>query len=502
MDGTGTSEDQIDILIVGAGISGIDAAWHLKHRRSGTSFAIVEAKDQLGGTWAQHRFPGIRSDSDLFTFGFSWKPWMGVPIATAEEILSYLDEAVAEQDLSETIRFNTKVLSADWSSARQGWRVVLETPEGPSTLSCKFLWMCAGYYRHEAGFLPDWPGMDAFDGPIIHPQNWPEGLDYAGKDVIVIGSGATAATLIPAMAAEAGMVTMVQRSPTWFLPRPQTDEFRETMAKLDLPDETYHAVMRQYALHNSEMIARRAREDPDGLAEELLGYVRAYLGPDFDIDTHFRPRYRPWRQRIAIVPDGDLFRAIARGDAGVVTGQIDRFVAEGLRMQDGQIVRGDIIVAATGLTLCNFGQVDLAVDGVAFDPADSVTHRGLMFTGLPNFASVFGYLRSSWTLRADLVADYLCRLFEHMEAEGQAVVRPVLRPEDADMAIRPWIVEEDFNPGYITRALDILPKQGDRQPWVMTQDYYLDVEDLPAARFDDGTLVYEAERVAVGVSQS
>lgn len=485
-----TQTCDVDVLIVGAGLSGIDAAYHLSRDMPDQRFAILESKDGIGGTWATHTFPGIRSDSDLFTFGFSWKPWTGVPIATAEEIRSYLEEAVAENDLSRHIRFGHKVQSAAWDSATCLWTVTTEHGGATQNLTCRFLWMCSGYYRHDKAYQPDWPGMDDFAGQIVHPQLWPAELDYAGKRVVVIGSGATAATLIPALAGTAAHVTMLQRSPTYFFPRPMQDEFTTTLKALDLPDDWFHEIMRKKHLLESETTARRSREEPDALAADLIGAARTYLGEDYDIDTHFTPTYRPWRQRVAMIPDGDLFLAIRSGAASVVTDGIARFTETGIELASGETLEADIIVTATGLVLNTLGDVRFDVDGASVNPADSVTHRGVMLSGLPNLAMVFGYLRSSWTLRADLVSDYICRLLTHMQNRDAGSVVPALRDHDRDMEMRPWIDPDNFNAGYIMRALEQLPKQGDRQPWVMTQDYFDDRVTLPAADLEDGTLIY------------
>lgn len=480
----------LDVLVVGAGISGIDAAYHLTRTMPGTRFALLDSKADLGGTWRTHTFPGIRSDSDLFTFGFKWKPWTGIPIATAEEILSYLDEAVEENDLRQHIRFGHTVENANWDSKSNTWQVTVQNAEGTSIIRCRFLWMCSGYYRHAAGYQPEWPGMAEFKGQIVHPQTWPEDLDHAGKRVVVIGSGATAATLIPALAETTEHVTMLQRSPTYYYPRPSSDEFIDTLRALDLPAEWEHETLRRKFLHDTELTQQRARTEPDALAADLIGAARAYLGPDYDVTTHFTPSYPPWRQRLAVIPDGDLFVAIRSGKASVVTDTITRFTASGLELDSGATLEADIIVTATGLELNALGDISFVVDGAPVDIATCWTHRGVMLTGLPNLAMVFGYLRSSWTLRADMVSTYVCRLLEHMQTRQALSVVPALRAEDADMPARPWIDPEDFNAGYILRGLDIMPKQGDRQPWLMTQDYFSDRETLPAADLEDGTLRY------------
>lgn len=480
--------EHYDVLVIGAGISGIDAGYHLQSQMPDKSFAILERKDSFGGTWHTHRFPGIRSDSDLFTFGFSWKPWLGPEIATAEEILSYLGEAIDETGLAAHIHFGTHVVRADWDSDAARWTLEIEQEGARRQVSCNFLWFCGGYFDHDTGHVPEWEGVDDFEGPIVHPQHWPEDLDMTGKRVVVIGSGATAATLIPALAETAAHVTMLQRSPTYFYPRPKEDEFTSTLRALDLPDAWYHEIMRRRALMLTQQMVKRSKEEPEALAAELIGGARAFLGRDFDVVTHFTPSYPVWRQRLAVIPDGDLFKAIRRGRASVVTDKIRRFVPGGIELESGDALTADIVVAATGLTLNALGGIPMRVDGTDVNPAETITHRGIMLSGVPNLAMVFGYLRSSWTLRADLVSDYLCRLFDHMAERQAKTVVPRLREEDAGMELHPWILPENFNAGYIQRALPVLPRQGDRQPWVMTQDYFADREDLPEADFEDGTL--------------
>ncbi len=486
---TGNPE-HVDVLIIGAGISGIDAAFHLKHTHPDTSFAMLESKDDIGGTWYTHRFPGIRSDSDLYTFGFKWKPWTGVPIATASEILSYLNEALDENDLRSHIRFGHVVEKACWDSATKIWRLTVRRGDETLELTCGFLWMCSGYYRHSEGYQPTWPGMERFEGEIVHPQHWPEELDCSGKRVVVIGSGATAATLVPAVAPIASHVTMLQRSPTYYYPRPRVDEFAQTLKLLELPEEWVHEIMRRKFLYEQRETVRRSFAEPKVLAEELIGAAQAYLGEDYDVGTHFTPSYRPWRQRVAMVPDGDLFVAIRSGKASVVTDTINQFTETGIELTSGDVLEADIIVTATGLTLNVLGDVVFEVDGNAVDVSECLTHRGVMLTGLPNLAMVFGYLRTSWTMRADLVSEYVCRLLKHMKDRKAKAVVPALPERDQDMPEHPWIEPENFNAGYIQRALTMMPKQGDRQPWLMTQDYFSDRETLPGADLDDGTLVY------------
>ncbi len=489
---TGTADAPFDVLVVGAGISGIGAAYHLSTQRPGTSFVVLESKDTFGGTWVTHRYPGIRSDSDLYTFGYRFKPWMGKPIATADEILRYLGEVIDENGLAGRIRYRHAIERASWSEARRLWTVSvhrLDTGERLE-LSARFLWMCQGYYRHEGGHTPSWPGMADFRGRIVHPQDWPEDLDLAGRRVVVIGSGATAATLVPAIAGRCAHVTMLQRSPTWFITGRNANALADTLRELDVPPEWTHEIVRRKILFDQKNLQRRAQEDPDGLARDLLANVRAHVGPDVDVETHFTPRYRPWRQRIAFVPDGDLFAAVRAGTASVVTDGIERFVAGGIALRSGAVLEADVIVTATGFELSVMGDIPFDVDGRPVDFAETLGWRGLMFTGVPNMAWVFGYFRASWTLRVDIVADFVCRLLAHMDATGATRVEPRLREADLGMPRLPWVEPENFNPGYLQRGMARLPKQGARDPWRHTQDFAVDREALPAAPLDDGTLEF------------
>lgn len=469
-----------DVLIVGAGISGISAAWHLQHHRPGTSFAMLEREDGFGGTWYTHKFPGIRSDSDLYTFGFHFKPWVGPPIATAAEIQAYLGEVIAENGLGPHIRYRQSVETADWDSADQCWRLGVRQGDGSlASLSCRFLWMAQGYYHHRKGYWPKWEGMESFTGPITHTEEWDESLDYAGKRVALIGSGATAATVIPAMAKTAAQMTMVQRSPTYFFPAANVNETAELLRPLDLDPAWVHEIVRRKNNYDQAEITRRCREEPEVVTAELLAAVQALLPEGFDM-AHFTPSYPPWRQRLAFVPDGDLFAAVRDGKAGVVTGQIARFTPEGIAMADGTNVPADVIVLATGFDLCVMGNIRFSHDGTAIDPADTITWRGMMFTQLPNMVWVFGYFRASWTLRSDLVSQFVCRLLDHMDATGATSVVPQLRPEDEGMALEPFFDLNDFNPHYVQRSLHLLPKAGDKAEWRHSQDYWTEKTVLPA----------------------
>jgi cation diffusion facilitator CzcD-associated flavoprotein CzcO len=484
--------EHFDVLIVGAGISGVGAAYHLTHQRPGTSFVVLEALDGFGGTWWMHRYPGIRSDSDLHTFGYRFKPWTGPPIATAEEILKYMGEVIEENGLACHIRYQHKITSARWSSADNRWTIdATRTDTGETKrFTAGFLWMCQGYYRHSEGYTPEWPGMDRFTGPIVHPQTWPEHLDYRGKNVVVIGSGATAATLIPAIADECTHVTMLQRSPTYFIPGRNRNDLAETLRELDIDEAWIHEIVRRKILHDQAAFTRRAMEEPEAVKQELLGGVRAYLGDDYDIETHFTPSYRPWRQRIAFVPDGDIFRGIRAGKASVVTDEIETFTETGILLKSGRELAADIIITATGFNMSALGDICFAIDGRPLNFAETVTYRGMMFTGVPNLLWVFGYFRASWTLRADLLADFVCRLLAHMEEKGAKRVEVRLRPEDEGMELLPWIDPENFNPGYLMRAMHLLPKRGAKPEWQHTQDYWREKDEIPAIDLDGPEFVY------------
>ena len=485
--------EHFDVLIVGAGISGVGGAYHLTKQCQGTSFVVLEAQEGFGGTWITHRFPGIRSDSDLYTFGYRFKPWTGPPIATASEILKYMGEVIEDNDLGPHIRYRHRIVAARWSSKRSLWTIdAVRTDTGePVQFTANFLWMCQGYYRHSEGYTPEWEGMETFKGPIVHPQTWPEDLEYAGKRVVVIGSGATAATLIPAIAGDCGHVTMLQRSPTFFRTGRNAIALADELRELGVDETWIHEIVRRKILYEQAVFTRRSFTEPEVVKQELLDGVRACVGPDYDLQTHFTPPYRPWRQRVAFVPDGDLFQAIRAGKASVVTDEIDRFTQTGLLLKSGKVLEADIIVTATGFNLNVLGDIDFTIDGKPLVFSDTVTYRGTMFTGVPNMAWVFGYFRASWTLRADLIADFVCRLLNHMKEKGARKVMPALRPEDKDMQLLPWIDPENFNPGYLTRSMHLLPKRGDKPEWQHTQDYWTEKDQLPAIDLDDGTLVYE-----------
>ena len=482
--------EDFDVLIVGAGISGIGSAYHLSHQLPNRSFVVLEAQNGYGGTWRTHRYPGIRSDSDLYTFGYRFKPWTSAPIASGAEIQKYLGEVIDDNGLASHIRYHHHIESAAWSSSDNRWTVqATRTDTGEIVhFTANFLWMCQGYYRHNEGYTPNWRGMDKFKGSIVHPQTWPETLDYGNKNVVVIGSGATAATLVPAIAEKCAHVTLLQRSPTYFLSRPNTNEVADMLRELDVSEEWIHEIARKKVLYDLRMLNQIAFDEPDFAKDALIEAVRAELPPGYDVATHFTPHYRPWQQRLAFLPDGDLFKEIAADRATMVTDEIDSFTETGILLKSGRELRADIVVTATGFHLSVLGDIDFTVDGVPLDLARTVTYRGTMFTGVPNLAWVFGYFRASWTLRVDLIGDFVCRLLGHMQSRGATRVVPELRPQDRDAPVLAWLDPEDFNPGYMMRSIDLLPHRLDRPEWQLSQDYWAERDQLPLVDFDDGCL--------------
>ena len=488
-----TDVTYVDVLIVGAGISGIGSAWYMNRECPDMSYLVLEAKETFGGTWHTHRYPGIRSDSDLFTFGYSFKAWTEEPVATAERIMVYLKSVVEENDLERHIRYRHRILTADWDSGRKRWTVLARREDTGETLTFEtgFLWMCQGYYKHEEGYIPDWPGMADFKGRIVHPQTWPDDLDYAGKRVLVIGSGATAATLVPAMADKAAHITLLQRSPTFFNPGTNADPLADQLRALDVDENWIHAIIRKKLLEEQRQRLRRAKEEPEAVAREMIEAVKAHLGPDVDVATHFTPRYRPWQQRVAFIPDGDFFEPFRSGKASVVTDTIDRFVENGVRLKSGQVIDADIIVSATGFSLCVLGDIRFTIDGELLDLSRTVTYHGMMFTGVPNLVWVFGYFRASWTLRVELVAEFVCRLLNHMKATGKGKVTVELRREDLELEQLPWIDSENFNPGYLMRDMHRMPKRLDKPEWQHTQDYFSERIQIPSIELTDLVFHYD-----------
>jgi len=487
--------EHVDVLIVGAGISGIGAAHHLAEQCPTKSFVILDNKADYGGTWRQHTYPGIRSDSDLYTFGYRFKPWLGAPIASGAAILKYLQECVEDDDLTRHIRYQHDVRGASWDSDLQHWRVKVRRTDTNevSHITCGFFWMCGGYYQHAKGYTPEWQGMDDFKGQIVHPQTWPDDLDYTGKRVVVIGSGATAATLIPNMADDCAHITMLLRSPTYFGTAANRDELADTLRALDVPDEWIHDILRRSKLKETRAFQDMTATNPEQVKKYLLDNIATFLDDDFDM-SHFTPSYRLWQQRLAYVPDGDLFKAIKSGKASVVTDHIERFVPEGILTQTGKLLEADIVITATGFNASVMGDIDYDVDGKPVDFSQVFTYRGLMNSGVPNMSFIFGYLRTTYTIRVELLCDFVCRLLNHMDARGAAVCTPTLGEADQNMTVHPWIDREEFNPSYLLRALPLMPKRGDHAPWLFNTDYYVEREELPTLDLDEEALVYQAER--------
>ncbi len=487
MNETAPIPTAIDVLIVGAGISGISAACHLRRECPDKVFTILEAREEIGGTWDLFRFPGIRSDSDMHTFGFSFKPWTNPKvISDAEDIRAYLRETVDEYDLRDRIRFGYKLISANWNSAAAAWTVSVRDSQAEEfTIEANFLFMCCGYYDYDAGYTPELPGLEQFAGPVAHPQHWPEALDYAGKRIAVIGSGATAVTLVPALVKKAAHVTMVQRSPSYVVSRPAKDVLGNLL-NTALPVKWASAVNRWRYVRLQDMVYKRSRKQPEKIRNYLLRRVRKVMGEDYDVDKHFTPSYEPWTQRLCLVPDNDLFLAIKQGKAEVVTGTIERIEADCLRMRDGTRVAADILVTATGLRLQVLGGARLFRDGGEIDPADCFNYHGMMFSGLPNLVYTFGYINSSWTLRADLNSRYVCKLLKAMEAKGARQCVPLMREDERGLPDLDFI--DDFNPGYMRRGLHLFPKQKTESPWRNSQNYLADREWLDKRPIEDGAL--------------
>ncbi|MEI9996697.1 MAG: NAD(P)/FAD-dependent oxidoreductase [Rhizomicrobium sp.] len=477
--------EHFDVIIVGAGLSGIGAGYHLQTNCPTKRYAILEGRDAIGGTWDLFRYPGIRSDSDMYTLGYSFKPWREAKaIADGPSIRKYVRDTAAENGIDTHIRFHHQVKRADWSSADARWTVEAET--GPQKqlvrFTCNFLFMCSGYYDYAGGYAPDFLGSDSFAGKIVHPQFWPEDLDYRGKNVVVIGSGATAVTLVPEMAKDAAHVTMLQRSPTYVVSRPAEDAFANWL-RTKLPPMLAYNITRWRNVLFGMFFFNMARKNPEKTKAGLIDMVKKELGPGYDVATHFTPRYNPWDQRLCLVPDSDLFQAIKTGRAEVVTDRIARFTPAGIALETGKEIPADIIVTATGLKMQLLSGLQIAVDGVARDLSKSMSYKGMMYSDVPNLASSFGYTNASWTLKCDLTCEYVCRILNYMDRKGVAIATP--HNDDPTVQELPWL---DFSSGYVQRALDVLPKQGSKKPWKLYQNYALDMVTLRYGKVNDGTL--------------
>jgi cation diffusion facilitator CzcD-associated flavoprotein CzcO len=483
------STEHLDVLIVGAGLSGIGAAHHLQERCPGKSYAILEAREDLGGTWDLFRYPGIRSDSDMHTLGYRFRPWTEAKsIADGPSILRYVRQTARDAGIDAKIRLRHRVVSAEWSSADARWTVEAERSDTGEAvhLTCGFLFVCSGYYRYDEGYSPEFPGMERFAGRVIHPQHWPDDLDYAGKRVVVIGSGATAMTLVPSLAETAAQVTMLQRSPTYVVSLPAEDAIANRLRRM-LPDGAAYAIVRWKNVLLQMASYQLSRRRPEAMKKLLRRGVQQALPPGYDVDTHFNPVYNPWDQRLCLVPDSDLFKAISSGRAEVVTDQIETITESGIELASGRKLDADVIVTATGLNLLFLGGIAVSVDGRATDLSRAMTYKGMMLSDVPNFAFTLGYTNASWTLKADLTAEYICRLLTHMDAHGHR--RCVPRVTD------PSIVEEPLMPlmaGYVLRSVDQLPKQGSKEPWKLRMNYPIDLRALRFGQIEDGAMQFSS----------
>ncbi|MEM6584318.1 MAG: NAD(P)/FAD-dependent oxidoreductase [Pseudomonadota bacterium] len=477
-----------DVLIVGAGISGIGMAAHMEMKAPGHSYAIVERRENLGGTWDLFRYPGIRSDSDMHTLGFDFEPWKHEKsIADAPAILDYLNTIVDERDIRKHIRFGHKVISADFREDEARWHIEMELDDGSTTrLTANFLYLGSGYYDYDEPYDAGFQFGD-FEGQVIHPQFWPEDLDYSGKKVVVIGSGATAVTIVPSMSDKAAKVTMLQRTPTWMFARPAKDKFANVIRKI-LPEKIAYSITRFKNIKMQDIAFKTARDKPEKVKKALYKGIEKALGPGYDKDA-FTPPYNPWEQRLCLVPDDDLFEAMRAGKADVVTGHIEAFEKNGVRLKSGELLEADIIVTATGLKLAIAGKIAISVNGEAVDFSQRFYYKGCMYSNLPNLAVVFGYINASWTLRADINSDYVCRVLNHMRETGTDIANPVLTPEmEAGLEVED--IFDGFSSGYLARGKDINPKNAAAYPWRLNQEYVADRKLMVNDPVDDGLLTF------------
>ena len=479
------SKNYFDIVIIGAGLSGIGGACHIARQMPEKSYTILESRGAMGGTWDLFRYPGIRSDSDMHTLGYSFKPWKHQKaIADGPSILNYINETAREYGVDQHIRYHQRVVKVSWCKDTSLWTLTIANDKKLSQITCRVIYSCTGYYRYDKGYTPEFEGADKFQGQFIHPQHWPQDLDYAGKKVVVIGSGATAVTVVPAMAQTAGHVTMLQRSPTYVLSRPDTDTASLTMRKF-LPERLAYTLTRWKNVSLQALTFGLSRRWPNGIKRLLLKWTQKELGDDFDVDTHFNPHYKPWDQRLCLVPNGDLFTALREGKASVVTDHIKSFTKDGIKLQSGDHLPADIVVSATGLELLALGGMEVEVEGNSIDLKDTVGYRGMMLTGIPNFVIATGYTNASWTLKCDLTSEYLCRIVKHMDKHNYHYCMPT--NTDASMQLVDFI---DLRAGYIDRAMKDFPKQGSRSPFKLYQNYLLDILSLRYGSLKDKALEY------------
>jgi cation diffusion facilitator CzcD-associated flavoprotein CzcO len=479
--------EHLDVLIVGAGLSGIGAAHHLQAECPGKTYAILEARDSIGGTWDLFRYPGIRSDSDMYTLGYSFRPWTEAKaIADGPSILRYVKDTAREGGIDDHIRFNHRVVRAEWSTADARWAVEAERTDTGETvqLTSSFLFMCTGYYRYDQGYTPEFNGTERFKGRIVHPQKWTDDIPYAGKRVVVIGSGATAVTLVPAMATDAEHVTMLQRSPSYVVSIPGEDPIARAARRL-LPQRLAYSVARWKSVLLTMAVFQLSRRRPRIVKALVRRAVQRRLPPGYDVDTHFKPRYNPWDQRMCLVPDGDLFEVLSDGRASIVTDRIETFTETGLRLSSGKELEADLVVTATGLNLLALGGMEITVDGRDVALPDTMGYKGMMLSGVPNLAIALGYTNASWTLKCDLTCEYVCRLLNHMDEHGYAYCTPQNR--DPSVTPEPFI---DFNSGYILRSIDQFPKQGSKAPWRLYQNYARDIVALRHGSLEDGAMEF------------
>lgn len=489
--------EHVDVVVVGAGLTGISAGYHLQTMCPDRSYVILEGRDSLGGTWDLFRYPGIRSDSDMHTLGYSFKPWTAAKsIADGPSILRYVQDTSVEYGIDKRIRFKHLVTKAEWSTIEARWTVTATRKDTNESvqMSCNFLFMCSGYYSYKGGYTPEFAGIDRFQGQIVHPQKWPEDMDYAGKRIIVIGSGATAMTLVPAMAQTAAHITLLQRSPTYVVSRPDSDPVANRLRKF-LPPKMAYSITRLKNTTMQQTVYKRTRVKPLEIKALLLGGVRAELGPDYDVDKHFTPKYNPWDQRLCLVPNGDLFASIRSGKATMVTDTIANFTETGITLASGATLEADIIVTATGLNMVTLGEMDFVVDGKPVDFAKTWSYKGFGYSGVPNMGSVFGYINASWTLRADLICTYVCRLLNHMKETGTEICTPELRESDKEMPERPWI--DSFTSGYMERSMHKFPRQSDREPWINPQNFKRDKKMFRKSPLEDGAMRFTHSRARV-----
>lgn len=485
---TGNSDNYFDVVIVGAGLSGIGAARLLQDNCPSKTFVVLEGRNTIGGTWDLFRYPGIRSDSDMYTMGYDSKPWLNPKaIADGPSILAYVKEAATERGIVDHIRFGHKVRSADWSSEVSRWTIETEKMNGDDRVrfSCNFLFVCSGYYNCDEGYTPDFKGFDDFQGPVIHPQKWPDDLELSDKRIVVIGSGATAMTLVPALSETASQVTMLQRSPTYVVSMPSEDPVAEVLKKY-LPKRFAYRIIRWKNVQFQRYVYRQTRVNPEKVKRKLLGLVRKHLGPNYDVDQHFTPDYNPWDQRLCLLPDADLFKAIKSGRANVRTEAIEKFTSKGIQLKSGEVLETDIIVTATGLDLLLLGGIKFSVCGKSVDFHKTWSYKGMMFSGVPNLVYTLGYINASWTLRSELVAEYICRLLNTMDELAVSQCTPHLRAQDRAMTTQHLV--EYFSPGYIRRSIDQFPLQANHDPWRNTQNYTIDKKIIRNAPIEDDVL--------------